>query len=77
MDMGPAFAKASTENAPCIRICPDPFHVVKPGTEALEDVKKDLWRQIGITEESRRPDRTPDPDTRRYQAHQWSALPGI
>ena len=46
MDMGPAFAKAFREHAPCARICLDPFHVVKVGTEALEQVRKDLWRQM-------------------------------
>jgi transposase len=46
MDMGPAFAKAFREHAPGARICLDPFHVVKLGTEALEEVRKDLWRQM-------------------------------
>jgi hypothetical protein len=26
--------------------CLDPFHVVKLGTEALEEVRKDLWREM-------------------------------
>ena len=46
MDMGPAFAKAFTEHAPGARLCLDPFHIVKLGTEALEEVRKDLWRQM-------------------------------
>ena len=46
MDLGPAFAKAFREKAPNVQICLDPFHVVKLGTEALEEVRKDLWREM-------------------------------
>ncbi len=53
MDMGPAFAKAFADHAPGARICLDPFHVVKLGTQALEEVSKDLWRAYETKESLR------------------------
>ncbi len=46
MDIRPAFAKVFANHAPGARICPNAFHVVKPGTQALEEVRRDLWRQM-------------------------------
>ncbi|MCL5048808.1 MAG: ISL3 family transposase [Firmicutes bacterium] len=66
MDMGPAFAKAFTQHAPGARICLDPFHVVKLGTEALEEVRKDLWRQMR---------KLPSPEyARKFAGAHWALL---
>lgn len=48
MDLGPAFLKSVTAegHAPQAVICADPFHVVKLVTEALDEVRRDLWRQL-------------------------------
>ncbi len=66
MDMGPAFAKAFADHAPGARICLDPFHVVKLGTEALEEVRKDLWRQMR---------KLPTPEyARKFAGARWALL---
>lgn len=46
MDMGPAFAKGVRTNAPQAVICFDPFHVIKVAVGALEEVRKDIWREL-------------------------------
>ncbi len=66
MDMGPAFAKAFADHAPGARICLDPFHVVKLGTEALEEVRRDLWRQMR---------KLPSPEyARKFAGARWALL---
>ena len=66
MDMGPAFAKAFTQHAPGARLCLDPFHIVKLGTEALEEVRKDLWRQMR---------KLPSPEyARKFAGARWALL---
>ncbi|KJF18950.1 transposase [Acidithrix ferrooxidans] len=66
MDMGPAFAKAFADHAPDTQIALDPFHVVKLGTEALEEVRCDLWRQLR---------KLPTPDyARRFVSARWALL---
>jgi transposase len=48
LDLGPAYIKSVTAegHAPQAVICADPFHVVKLATEALEEVRRDLWQQL-------------------------------
>ncbi len=48
MDLGPAFLKSVTApgHAPQAVVCADPFHVVKLVTDALDDVRRDLWQQL-------------------------------
>jgi transposase len=46
MDMGPAFNKSVTENAPQARIAIDPFHAVKLVTEALDVVRRETWNEL-------------------------------
>jgi transposase len=66
MDLGPAFAKAFREKAPNAQICLDPFHVVKLGTEALEEVRKDLWREMR---------KLPSPTyARKFAGQRWALL---
>ena len=48
MDMGPAFAKSVRTHAPGAVICFDPFHVIKVAVGALEDVRKEIWRQLRL-----------------------------
>lgn len=44
MDLGPAFAKSVRTHAPQALICFDPFHVVKLATDALDDVRRQVWQ---------------------------------
>ena len=48
MDLGPAFLKSVTApgHAPQAVVCADPFHVVKLVTDALDEVRRDLWQQL-------------------------------
>lgn len=68
MDMGPAYRKSvlTKGHAPQATICYDPFHVVKVGTDALEEVRRDIWQQLR---------RLPDPDTaRKFKGARWALL---
>lgn len=44
MDLGPAYAKSVRTHAPNAVICFDPFHVVKLATDALDDVRRQVWQ---------------------------------
>lgn len=46
LDMGPGYAKSARKHAPQAVICIDPFHVVKLGNEALDEVRRDYWNQL-------------------------------
>ena len=46
MDMGPAFTKSVTANAPQAVICVDPFHVVKLVTDAFDEVRRTQWQAM-------------------------------
>jgi len=45
-DMGPAFLKSVTAKAPNATVCIDPFHVVKLATDALDQVRRQVWKQL-------------------------------
>lgn len=45
LDMGLAYAKATTARAPQARQCVDPFHVVKLANEAVNAARRDAWNQ--------------------------------
>lgn len=68
MDMGPAFAKSvrADGHAPQAVICFDPFHVVKAMTDALEELRRDLWQQMRLL---------PDPAiAKRFKGARWALL---
>ena len=66
MDMGPAYAKTVRERAPAATICYDPFHVVKLATDALDDVRRQVWQSAR---------RLPDKQiARKYKGARWSLL---
>ena len=68
MDMGPAFAKSvrAEGHAPQAVICFDPFHVVKAMTDALEELRRDIWQQMR---------RLPDPAmAKRFKGARWALL---
>ncbi|MBP7406636.1 MAG: ISL3 family transposase [Candidatus Microthrix sp.] len=46
MDFGAPYAKATRENAPNAAICLDPFHAVAMATKALDDTRRDQWREM-------------------------------
>ena len=48
MDLGPAYIKSVTAegNAPRAVICADRFHLVALVSDALDEVRRDLWRQL-------------------------------
>jgi transposase len=45
-DMGPAYLKSVTTKAPGAIVCIDPFHVVKLATDALDQVRRQVWNQL-------------------------------
>jgi transposase len=68
MDMGPAFAKSvgAEGHAPQAVICFDPFHVVKAMTDALEELRRDIWQQTRLL---------PDPAVaKRFKGARWALL---
>lgn len=68
MDMGPAFAKSvrAERHAPQAVICFDPFHVVKAMTDALEELRRDIWQQMRLL---------PDPAiAKRFKGARWALL---
>ena len=68
MDMGPAFAKSvrAEGHAPQAVICFDPFHVVKAMTDALEELRRDIWQQLR---------QLPDPAVaKRFKGARWALL---
>lgn len=68
MDMGPAFAKSvrADGHAPQAVICFDPFHVVKAMTDALEELRRDIWQQMR---------QLPDPAVaKRFKGARWALL---
>lgn len=46
MDMGAAYVKATREKLPNATICFDPFHVIKTATDALDEARREVWRQL-------------------------------
>jgi transposase len=46
MDFGPAYQEAVRHRAPQAVVCFDPFHLVALATRALDDVRRQAWRQI-------------------------------
>lgn len=48
LDLGPAFIKSVSApgHAPQAIICADPFHLVQLVTNALDEVRRDLWQQL-------------------------------
>jgi transposase len=44
-DMGSWIARAVAEHCPNAVLCIDPFHVIKLATEALDDVRREVWNQ--------------------------------
>lgn len=66
MDMGPAFAKSAREHASRAVQCIDPFHVVALVTKALDEERRELWRQLRAL---------PDPAyAKRFKGARWSLL---
>ena len=68
MDMGPAFAKSvrAEGHAPTAAICFDPFHVVKAGTDALEEIRRSIWQELR---------HLPDPAmAKRFKGARWALL---
>jgi transposase len=66
MDMGPAYAKTVRDKAPAAVICYDPFHVVKLGTDALDEVRRQAWQSAR---------RLPDKKiAKKYKGARWSLL---
>ena len=43
IDMSGGYEKAIRENAPAAEVCFDPFHVVRVGADAVDQVRRDEW----------------------------------
>jgi transposase len=64
-DMGAAYIKSITANAPQATRCIDPFHAVKTVTDALDTVRRTAWQQM----------RTTDPlAARKFKGARWALL---
>lgn len=68
LDLGPAFIKSVTAegHAPQAVVCADPFHVVKVVGDALDEVRKEHWRQL-----RKLPD---DKWAKNFKGARWSLL---
>lgn len=66
LDLGPAYLKSVRNNASQAVVCADPFHLVKIVTDALDEVRRDLWRQL-----RQLPD---DRWAKAYKGARWSLL---
>lgn len=55
MDLGPAYLKsvAAEGHAPQAIVCADPFHLVKLVGDALDEVRRELWRQLRLLPDDR------------------------
>jgi Transposase len=63
--MGPAYLKSVTAKAPNVIVCIDPFHVVKLVTDALDQVRRQVWNQL----------RTVDPaQAKKFKGARWVLL---
>ncbi len=65
MDMGPAFAKSVTTHAPQVAIAIDPFHAVKLVGEALDVVRRGVWKELRATDPAA---------ARKFKGARWSLL---
>lgn len=66
MELGPAYARSVTQNAPHAIICFDPFHVVQLATQALDTVRRETWQELR---------QLPDPEVaRRFKGARWCLL---
>jgi len=68
MDLGPAFLKSvqAEGHAPQAVVCADVFHLVKLVTDALDEVRRDLWQQLR---------RLPDPRyAKAFKGSRWALL---
>ena len=68
LDLGPAFLKSvrAEGHAPQAIVCADPFHLVKLVSEALDEVRRELWNEL-----RRLPD---DRWARDFKGSRWALL---
>ena len=66
MDLGPAFAKSVRTHAPQAVLCFDPFHVVKLATDALDDVRRQVWQSARTLSDKQ--------IARTYKGARWALL---
>lgn len=48
IDFRPAYAKSVCRRAPQVTVCSDPFHLLKPATDALDAVCRQAWQFAGM-----------------------------
>lgn len=68
MDLGPAFLKSvkAPGHAPQAVVCADPFHLVKLVSEALDEIRRELWRALRAQ---------PDPTyAKSFKGARWALL---
>jgi transposase len=68
LDLGPAYLKSvrAEGHAPQAIVCADPFHLVKMVSDALDEVRRDLWQQL-----RRLPD---DRYAKNFKGARWALL---
>jgi transposase len=77
MDMHGAYAKVTRARAPRVRVCADPFHVIKLANTALDETRRTEWnkarRAAGITHPSWGRTRT-NPAAQLLKHTRWALL---
>jgi transposase len=80
LDMGAAFERATTEKAPHVRQCVDPFHLIMLANEAINQARRWSWneeRRVAPAKLRGRPrlDEPPRRDQARWTKHtRWALL---
>ena len=64
MDMGPVFAKSVAEHTDA-EICIDPFHVVKIVGDSLDEVRRRVWQEMRLIDETL---------AKRFKGMRWALL---
>jgi len=74
MDMGGAYAKATTEHAPDAFQCVDPFHVIKLANEAIDKVRRRAWNDTRHHNKRGRPPNDIKERAKRVKHTRWALL---
>jgi transposase len=80
LDLGPAYKAATDRNAPHVRQCADPFHVIKLANDAVDRARREHWqsqrprRGLIAGRYSRNTRREFDPASRQIKHTRWALL---
>lgn len=74
MDMGGAYAKATTKHAPQALQCIDPFHVIKLANEAIDKVRRRAWNDTRHHNKRGRPPNDMKERAKKVKNARWALL---